>query len=420
MSYDVSTAEPVIVAKDLAKSYRQFDHPADRLKQALWGQRKTYYKGFDALKPVSFELKRGQVLGVVGDNGAGKSTLLQLVCGTLLPSKGHVSVHGRVAALLELGSGFNPDFTGRENVYLNGSILGLSQAEISQRFDEIVAFSGIGDFINQPVKTYSSGMMVRLAFAVATSVEPDILIIDEALSVGDGAFARKSFDRIMALKEQGTSILFCSHNLYQVEAICTEVMWLNQGRIEAFGPPGEVIKRYEAHLFEVEAGQDTQRIDHRSPDTSDEALLPGQGVHPKFTHVQVELDQMASTLTEVPEGQTGQSVLKVHAHWRCVGDLPPPSFAVTLHALDGRMVASAGTHIDQVELPCRQGAGQVTLSFDDLALLKGEYWVEVYLLCENGVLFYDQRVPAARFRMTQPDFALEQGLVHLPRNWNSE
>lgn len=218
-----------IRAQHLGKAFQLYERPIDRLKQMLMRGRRRYYKEFAALHDVSFELRKGEVLGLVGRNGAGKSTLLQLICGTLNPSAGQVAVQGRVAALLELGAGFNPDFTGQENIYLNASILGLSKAEIDARYDDIVEFSGIADFIHQPVKTYSSGMYVRLAFSIATSVDPDILVIDEALSVGDGAFARKSFDRIMRLKEKGATILFCSHSVYQIEALCTRALWLDKG-----------------------------------------------------------------------------------------------------------------------------------------------------------------------------------------------
>ncbi|MFZ4704170.1 MAG: ABC transporter ATP-binding protein, partial [Candidatus Methylumidiphilus sp.] len=216
----MASADFAIRAEGLSKCYTLYDHPADRLKQMLMRGRRQYYREFWALRETSFELAKGQVLGLVGRNGAGKSTLLQLVCGTLAPSGGSLDVRGRVSALLELGAGFNPEFTGRENVYVSAAILGLSKAEINLRYDEIVEFSGIAEFIDQPVKTYSSGMFMRLAFAVATSVDPDILIIDEALSVGDGEFARKSFDRIIAMKETGKTILFCSHSMYHIESIC--------------------------------------------------------------------------------------------------------------------------------------------------------------------------------------------------------
>jgi lipopolysaccharide transport system ATP-binding protein len=183
-----------------------------------------------------------------GHNGAGKSTLLQILSGTLSPSTGDLQVNGRVAALLELGAGFNPEFTGRENLLLNGPLLGLSRAQLAERLQDIIDFSGIGDFIEQPVKTYSSGMFVRLAFSLATSVDPDILVIDEALSVGDGEFSRKSFDRILALRDAGTTILFCSHSMYQIESLCSRALWLDHGRARQFGRPAVVATAYQEHL----------------------------------------------------------------------------------------------------------------------------------------------------------------------------
>ena len=228
----------------LSKCYQLYNQPSDRLKQFLWRGKRQFFREFWALHDVSFEVGKGEVLGIIGRNGAGKSTLLQLLCGTLTPTSGNVEVHGRIAALLELGAGFNPDFTGRENVFMSGAILGLSPKEIEDRYEDIVDFSGIRDFIDQPVKTYSSGMYVRLAFSVATSVDPDILIVDEALSVGDGEFARKSFDRIRAMKEAGKTILFCSHSLYQVEAFCDRVLWLDHGHVKLCGDPQDVVQSY--------------------------------------------------------------------------------------------------------------------------------------------------------------------------------
>ena len=233
---------------NLSKRFFLYDKPIHRLYELLPFCKRRGHE-FVALDNISFELPRGQVLGLIGKNGAGKSTLLQLICGTLRPSSGSVTINGRVAALLELGAGFNPEFTGRENIYMNASILGLEQAEIDRRYDDIVIFSELQEFINQPVKTYSSGMYVRLAFAIATSVEPDILIIDEALSVGDGSFARKSFDRIMELKAAGATIIFCSHSMYHIEAICDHALWLERGRIVKTGKPETVARLYQESLL---------------------------------------------------------------------------------------------------------------------------------------------------------------------------
>lgn len=247
MSSDIA-----ICLKNISKKYKLYEKPIDRLWQMLpWNKDKTIGEEFWALKNIDMEIRKGEVIGLVGQNGAGKSTLLQLVCNTLQSTSGEIHVNGKIAALLELGSGFNPEFTGKENVYMSAAISGLSKEETDEKYNEIVEFSGIGDFVNTPVKNYSSGMMVRLAFAVATSVEPDILVIDEALSVGDGAFARKSFDRIMKLKDAGCTILFCSHALYQVEVLCEKVMWLDKGEVKAFGEPSGVVNMYQTYLDRV-------------------------------------------------------------------------------------------------------------------------------------------------------------------------
>ncbi len=220
-----------ISVKNLSKKYRLYESPQHRLKEALHPFRKKYHRDFWALKDVSFEVKKGNAVGIIGRNGSGKSTLLQIVAGTLSPTSGTISVKGRIAALLELGAGFNPEFTGRQNVYLNGAILGIGHEEMERRFDDIAAFADIGDFIDQPVKTYSSGMHVRLAFAVAVCVDPEILVVDEALSVGDMAFQLKCLDRLRALKERGTTILLVTHDIMLTRNYCEFVVYLQHGKV---------------------------------------------------------------------------------------------------------------------------------------------------------------------------------------------
>ncbi|MEO6064524.1 MAG: ABC transporter ATP-binding protein, partial [Lysobacterales bacterium] len=264
-----------IRADQLGKSYQLYERPRDRLLQAVFRGRRQYYHEFWALRDITFELRRGQTMGVVGKNGAGKSTLLQLVCGTLSPTVGSVSVHGRVAAILELGSGFNPEFTGRENVYLNGSILGMSQGEIDRKFDDIASFADIGDFIGRPVKTYSSGMFVRLAFAVIANADADVLVIDEALAVGDAYFAQKCMRFLRLFRERGT-ILFVSHDTGTVVNLCHRAMWLHKGGMQELGGAKQVCDSYLRALIESEQGpspiasplpesESVERIDGRTP-----------------------------------------------------------------------------------------------------------------------------------------------------------
>ena len=240
------SSEVALTVKGLAKRYYIYDKPHRRLLQMLLARTgRRFYREFVALQDISFTVPKGKVVGILGKNGAGKSTLLQIICGTLTPSDGTVEVRGRVAALLELGSGFNPEFTGIENIYLNGQILGLSRKEVDAKLADILAFADIGDFVHQPVKTYSSGMFARLAFSVAVNVEPDLLIVDEALSVGDAWFQHKSMARMRQLMESGCSVLFVSHSIDAVRALCDEAIWLEQGRVKMHGNVGRDERLYE-------------------------------------------------------------------------------------------------------------------------------------------------------------------------------
>lgn len=235
--------EIAISLNNVSKCYKRYARPADRLKELLLPG-KTYAQEFWALRDISFEIIKGETIGIIGRNGAGKSTLLQLICRTLTPTSGELQVNGRVAALLELGAGFNPEFTGRENVYMNGAIMGLSKQEVDERFDKIAAFADIGDFINQSVKTYSSGMYVRLAFASAIHIDPDILIVDEALAVGDMFFQAKCMARMRKMMEAGVTVLFVSHDTGSVKGLCQRCVFLEQGELLKIGKASEVVDTY--------------------------------------------------------------------------------------------------------------------------------------------------------------------------------
>jgi len=270
------SSSPIISVTGLSKCYQIWDTPSARLKQPLLNRvrrslgrpGKKYFREFWALRDVSFEIERGQSVGIVGRNGSGKSTLLQMICGTLSPSTGTVKTQGRIAALLELGSAFNPEFTGRENVFLNGAVLGMPEAEIARRFDEIVDFAGVDSFIDQPVKTYSSGMRLRLAFSVQAQLEPDILVVDEALAVGDARFQAKCFARLRTLKENGTSILLVTHATEQVVTHCDRAVLLDGGSLLQVGEPRDIVNRYLDLLF----GRQGARQDNRQALAAAEAI----------------------------------------------------------------------------------------------------------------------------------------------------
>ncbi len=314
-----------IRVNNLSKCYQIYDTPRDRLKQFIIPKlirvfsplRKffatsvlspqssvlnpVFYKEFWALKDVSFEIKKGETVGIIGRNGSGKSTLLQMICGTLSPTSGGIHTSGRIAALLELGSGFNPEFTGRENVYMNASVLGLSNKEIDMRFDDIANFAEIGDFIEQPVKTYSSGMMVRLAFAVAINVDPEILIVDEALSVGDELFQRKCFSRIEAIRASGATILFVSHSGGQIVELCDRAVLMDAGEKLAAGLPKLIVGCYQKLLYAPADKREVIREQVRRGDiqyvTSTNPIERAKQVHSaSIEHVQEQMESFDPNL----------------------------------------------------------------------------------------------------------------------------
>lgn len=287
----MSSKEPFIRVNQLSKCYQVYRRPQDRLKQALVPRMqrlvmmkpRQFYREFWALRGVSFEIHRGETVGIVGRNGSGKSTLLQLICGTLNPTGGHCEIHGTIAALLELGTGFNPQFSGLENVYLYGQILGMSRSHIERILPDILTFADIGKFVHQPVKTYSSGMLVRLAFAVSVAREPDILVVDEALAVGDEAFRRKCFARIEALREKGTTILFVSHAAASVIELCDRALLLDGGELLFDGAPKETIALYHKLLFAPETRRAHVRQEIRTAadtPTPCSSISPSIGVSP--------------------------------------------------------------------------------------------------------------------------------------------
>lgn len=393
--------EVVIELRGVAKHYSLEPNPRLRLWRQLTG-RSDEGPVHSALDGIDLTVRHGEVVGLIGRNGAGKSTLLQVVCGVLQPTRGQRSVRGRVAALLELGAGFNPELTGRENVRLNGPLLGLKTQELEARLPEIIEFAGIGEFIDQPVRSYSSGMFVRLAFSMATSVDPDILVIDEALSVGDGAFARKSFERIMALRDRGVTILFCSHALFQVEALCPRAIWLLDGRIRFDGPTAQAVVEYQTWLDRQESAAPGRPIAAQGFNSPQGALL-GMTFGNGASHVLL---------------QSRRDELQVRVRLRSDPALPAPTLGVVIHGADGRALTSAGTWMDGVPL-ARDDAGfsTVELRFPALPLLKGRYTVSAYLLCERALNVLSAAEHAITLEVEQDH--LEQGMVTLPRSWST-
>ena len=399
----------VIFASGIGKTYRIYRNGLARIAELLVGR--VMHDAFVALRDVSFTLGHGEVLGIIGRNGAGKSTLLKMLAGTLPPTSGELLVRGRIAALLELGSGFHPEMSGRENVFLYGAVLGIERAQIQAKMAEIIAFSGLERFIDRPVKTYSSGMYVRLAFAVATSVDPDILIIDEALSVGDGAFARKSFDRIIGFKERAKTIIFCSHSMYQVEAICTRVIWVDQGAVVLDGPAKVVCAAYNAHLASTAQDKPPE------PDVVDSLVSAPSGDHlvPRILGVTLRSADASGNSLDL---RSGESDLDVVVDFTLVEGVAPPTIIVAIVGPDGEAVCSALSHQDGATLDravAHVHSARCELTFPAIPLLRGHYTVDCYLMCERGLHCYEQALRAADF--TVDHRGLEQGVVTLPHRW---
>ena len=374
-------SETMIEVENLGKCYQIYEQPRDRLKQMLFPRLQrlagmpvqTYFREFWALKDVSFKIEKGEAVGIIGRNGSGKSTLLQMICGVLSPTCGRVETRGRIAALLELGSGFNPEFTGRENIYMNATLLGLSRQEIDARYDEIVAFADIGNFIEQPVKTYSSGMFVRLAFSVAVHVQPDILVVDEALSVGDIAFRNKCIEVIQRMMARGVTILFVTHDLGTLQLLCTRVLWLSNGQLRASGNPVSISQDYYVDMLP----------DGGTQLTVDRSFLPPQQETGKARFTELRLLNGGEAHYRVGQPLRLKFVLRAQT------DLPKIVFALSIYRADGDWLVGQTSRDDGVFWDAPK-AGQEcsgTLILNPLCLAPGEYLVafaayaEDYSLC---------------------------------------
>lgn len=354
------SSEPVISVTNVSKCYQIYDRPQHRLLQSIF-RRKKYFRDFWALREVSLTVNRGEVLGIIGRNGAGKSTLLQAICGTATPTSGSISVQGRIAALLELGAGFNPEFSGRENAILNAAILGMTRDEIDARLPDIIAFAELADFIDEPVKTYSSGMFVRLAFAVAIHVSPDILIIDEALAVGDLAFRNKCIERIQKLMASGVTILFVTHDISTLQLLCSRVVWLDHGRVRAIGDPVRVSQDYYADMLGSKA----------PPVAAQDMLMQQDTGKAAFTDVRIR----GAIDNEFAPGQALEIAFALQAK----EDLGPIVFNVSIYRADGDwVIGQTSRDVGKYWKAPKAGESRSgAVRFSPLSLAPGEYRVAV-------------------------------------------
>jgi homopolymeric O-antigen transport system ATP-binding protein len=395
--------EIAVRAIELTKQYDIYPRPADRLIEFI--TRRPRHTVFPALQDVTFDVERGETIGIVGQNGAGKSTLLRLLCSVTRATSGTIESFGTIASILELGTGFHPEFTGRDNAALNAAILGLSPAEVKQKLPAILEFSELGTFLDRPVKMYSSGMYMRLAFSVAVNVDPDILVIDEALAVGDGHFQKKCVDRIREFQQDGKTILFCSHAMYHVSSICNRTLWLDHGSVMRYGPTLDVVHEYESFLL--------QR-DRALPASEGEPERERPFSPVRFRDIVVcDNSGRPRDLFERDED--------IHFRIRVHSDNPaqPVHVIVGVHrSADDLQCFAVGTHADGVEPLCGRNEYEFTVQLKRVPLNRGEYSIIAFVGDENAMSVFDRRDVRQAFSVSGGRY--EVGLIGVDHRWAME
>ncbi len=384
-----------VYVSNLSKVYRFYQKPAHRLWEALL--RRPMHKAFSALEDISFSVNFGSTLGIIGENGAGKSTLLKILAKTLTPSTGSLEINGRVAALLELGTGFHHEFTGRQNIYLNASLLGLSDKDIKDKEQEIVEFSELGEFIDRPIRTYSSGMVVRLAFSIATSVDPDILIVDEALSVGDQRFQQKCVERMAGFRKKGKTIIVCSHSMYLINEMCAGTVWLDNGKIKQQGPTPEVVSSYLAFLED----RDIEEKPGPVPSSNSQELF--------IKSIEI-LDKNGAILSQVKQF----SPVKIKVEIKCVKDCFPGHLAVVLENQQEEAIFSSLTKSCGIEPVIFSGLRSIELNIPCFAIQKGVVRARCIVSDDQALRIIDERTSS--FLSVQSEHP-EYGLMWMEHSW---
>ena len=388
-----------ICVENLSKYYRVYIKPFDRLKESIL--RRPCHSLVTSLKEVTFSLASGETLGIIGENGAGKSTLLKILAGTTHPSSGRMTREGRIAALLELGSGFHPEFSGRTNIHLNAALLGLTEQEIRQREKSIIAFSELEEVIDRPVKTYSSGMYVRLAFSIATSVDPDVLIVDEALSVGDQRFAQKCVDRMVGFRKAGKTIIVCSHSMFMINELCEKTLWLKHGEISASGKTSTVISEYLAYLEGPELTETAQQPSVAAASGHvPEVLIDGvqfcDSDHHKMNYVKMS------------------QPLAIRVNTRCTAGDFMGHLAVSIEKSDGQMLFGTTTKSQGLPPIRFSGEKQAELYIPSFPFIKGSCRAKALIADENALRVIDERYSdPLLIESEHPEF----GMVWMDHQW---
>lgn len=409
--------EPVIKVDHVSKVYKIYNDPKDRLKEALGIHKdRQYHRDYYALRDLSFQVGKGEIVGIVGRNGSGKSTILKILTGVLNATSGSVEMDGKVAALLELGAGFNMEYSGMKNIYLNAAMMRVSKEEIEKKIPEILAFADIGEYIHQPVKTYSSGMFVRLAFAVAINVDPDILIVDEALAVGDARFQLKCMDKFLEFVQRGKTILFVTHDVNTVKRFCNRAIWLNQGELIMDGNTDEVTDHYldflksdltmEAYLAQ-NAARKTEEAD------VERQALDTTGIDMVQIHDLRMFDHLGRQIDDIPFGE--KITLRV-GYLVADETIQEPLLGVAIRRIDNEYICGINTKLDNVSIPWKKGYNEVTLTYPSFNLVGGEYYFDVGIFDKTGIVNLDYKARIKNF-FVKMDYIAE-GVVVLPHEWS--
>ena len=414
--------ELMISIKDLVKKYNIYNKPMDRLKEALSITHKNYHKEFSALNGLSFDVYKGDAIGILGKNGSGKSTLLKMITGVLTPTSGSIEVNGKIAAILELGTGFNQEYTGIENIYLNGTMMGFTKSEMDEKVNSVVEFADIGEFINQPVKIYSSGMFARLAFAVAINVNPDILIVDEALAVGDTRFQIKCINKMKELKSNGTTILFVSHATEQVKRFCNKAMWIRDGKIVAIGESSEIGDLYEDFMkYEDVDNKKDIRLEGPGDNEIDnvEQIIENykKEIIPEF-----KIPNNPDVLASIMDVKLNKDTLKtfdeltVEVTYDVYKDkIDGFLLGVAINTPDEEYIFGPNTYLEKTEIPNTKGRHKVIYKIPQMTLLAGKYTIDVGIFTDEGIVGLDYKKQVRSFRIINK--YISEGKFYINHHW---
>lgn len=409
-----------IKISDLTKSYHLYDNPFDRVKETFSISKNTYSKEKRVLDGLSIEIKKGDVVGIVGTNGAGKSTLLKIITGVLTPTSGSLEIKGKIAALLELGAGFNPEFTGIKNIYLNGTMMGFTHAEMEKKIQGIIDFADIGEFIYQPVKTYSSGMFARLAFAVAINVEPEILIVDEALSVGDLRFQMKCLDKMKSMMDSGVTVLFVSHDINAIRRLCTKGLWLKDGKVQAYGETNRVCDQFLDYLKLCDLDEENaaeHKLEKNLMNEYDYKELPEFQVGSKESVGEIAGIRLVNSKGEITDEFDLFEDMTVEIYYDVYDEnVDYPVLGVALKRIDEEYVCGVNTLLDDKKIPWRFGRNCYKLNYTEgIRVLGGRYYFDVGLFDKTATVPIQYRAKIKEFTITA-DY-IGEGVCIIPHEW---